>query len=67
MKTVVEKYPQSRISEMAGMIVNGVQAGKKLHGGKFDLGDVWSYRSNVLNDSDSIHQAKLSPERDIRL
>ena len=65
MKTVVEKYPQSRISEMAGMIVNGVQAGKKLHGGKFDLGDVWSYRSNVLNDSDSIHQAKLSPERDI--
>ncbi|MCR5076675.1 MAG: tetratricopeptide repeat protein [Prevotella sp.] len=65
MKKVVEKYPQSRISEMAGMIVNGVQAGKKLRGGKFDLGDVWTYRSSVLNDSDSIQQAKLSTERDV--
>ena len=65
MKTVVEKYPQSRISEMAGMIVNGVKAGKKIHNSKFDLGDVWNYRTNVLNDSDSIKQVKFSPDRDI--
>ena len=65
MKEVVKKYPSSRISEMAGMIVNGVQAGKKLRGGKFDLDDIWNYRSNVLNDSDSIQKAKLSSERDI--
>ena len=51
--------------EMAGMIVNGVQAGKKLRGGKFDLDDIWNYRANVMNDSDSIQQAKLSSERDI--
>ncbi len=63
MKTVVEKYPQSRISEMAGMIVNGVKAGKKLRNGRFDLDDVWSYRANVLNDSDSIKQMKFSPDR----
>ena len=50
---------------MAGMIVNGVQAGKKLRGGKFDLDDIWNYRANVMNDSDSIQQAKLSSERDI--
>ena len=65
MKAVVEKFPQSRISEIAGMIVNGVQAGKKLRNAKFDLGDVWSYRSDVLNDSDSIRQVKLSDERNI--
>ena len=65
MKKVVEKYPSSHISEMAGMIVNGVRAGKKLRGGKFDLDDIWNYRSNVLNDSDSIQKAKLSSERDI--
>ena len=65
MKEVVQKYPNSRISEMAGMIVNGVQAGKKLRGGKFDLDDIWSYRANVMKDSDSIQQAKLSSERDI--
>ncbi len=63
MKAVVEKYPQSRISEMAGMIVNGVQAGRKLRNGRFDLDDVWNYRANVLNDSDSIRQAKFSPDR----
>lgn len=65
MKTVVEQYPQSRISEMAGMIVNGVQAGKKIRSGKFDLGDVWNYRTNILNDSDSIKQVKFSPDRDV--
>ena len=65
MKEVVKSYPSSRISEMAGMIVNGVQAGKKLRGGRFDLDDIWNYRANVMNDSDSIQQAKLSSERDI--
>ena len=65
MKEVAKNYPSSRISEMAGMIVNGVQAGKKLRGGKFDLDNIWSYRANVMNDSDSIQQAKLSSDRDI--
>ena len=65
MKEVVEKYPQSRISEMAGMIINGVQAGRKLHGGKFDMGNVWERRSIVLNDSDSIAAREFIPDRDI--
>ena len=65
MKQVVEKYPRSRISEMAGMIVNGVNQGRQLHGGKFDLGDIWTRRAIVLNDSDSIKQVKFTPDRDI--
>jgi tetratricopeptide (TPR) repeat protein len=63
MKTIVEKYPESGLSEMAGMIVNGVNAGKRLHGGKFDIGNVWSRRSEVLNDSDSIATRRFSNER----
>lgn len=63
MKTVVEKYPNSRISEMAGMIVNGAQAGKRMHGAKFDLEDVWNRRSSVLNDKDSIKNKEFSAER----
>jgi hypothetical protein len=39
-----------------------VKEGRRLHGGKFDLGDVWSRRSVVLNDSDSIAARKLSPD-----
>ena len=63
MKTIVEKYPNSRISEMAGMIVNGVNAGRRLHGGKFDLGDVWNRRSIVLNDSDSVKSKDFNSDR----
>ena len=65
MKTVVENYPQGRISEMAGMIINGVKGGRRLHGGKFDMDDVWSRRSIVLNDSDSIAARELVADRDI--
>lgn len=63
MQAVVENYPSSRLSEMAGMIINGVNAGKRLHGGKFDIDDVWSRRSAVLNDSDSIAARKFTVER----
>ena len=41
MQQVVEKYPNSRLSEMAGMILNGVKAGIQLKGGTFDLRDVY--------------------------
>ena len=63
MKTIIEKYPESKLSEMAGMIVNGVNAGKKLRGGKFDIDNVWQRRSVVLSDSDSITTRKFSDER----
>ena len=63
LKQVVDKYPNSRLSEMAGMIINGVNAGKRLYGGKFDLSDVWSRRSEVLNDADSTKQKGFSAER----
>ncbi len=63
LKTVVEKYPDSRISELAGMIVNGVNQGRKLHGARFDMVDVWNRRAVVLSDSDSIAARKFSDER----
>lgn len=63
MNEVVSKHPQSDVSAMAGMIINGVKAGRRLHGGKFDIGDVWSRRSVVLNDSDSIAARQFTAER----
>ena len=65
MKTIVEKYPQSDVSALAGMIVNGVKAGRKLQGGKFDLSSVWERRTAVLADSDSIAARKLSADRNV--
>jgi hypothetical protein len=66
MQTVVEKYPTSEVSQMAGMIINGVKAGRRLHGGKFDMGNVWDRRSYVLSDSDSIAARVFEPERDAK-
>ena len=63
LKEVVSKYPDSRLSEMAGMIINGVDAGRRLYGGKFDLNDVWTRRRIELNDRDSTRQKGYSPER----
>ena len=53
MEEVVKRYPQSELAEMAGMIVNGVKAGRRLRGGRFDIGNVWQRRTEVLNTNDS--------------
>lgn len=63
MNTVVKKWPQSGVAEMAGMIVKGISEGKRLKGGKFDLDNVWERRSEVLTDNDSTAVRELSDER----
>lgn len=65
MNTLVKNFPESALSQMAGMIINGVKAGRKLHGGKFDIGDVWTRRTEILNDSDSIKAQKLNSDSNI--
>ena len=65
MNEVVKNFPKSEVSPMAGMIINGVKEGRPLHGGKFDMDDVWSRRSVVLNDSDSIAARVFKAERDV--
>ena len=63
MRTVVEKYPQSGVAPLAGMIVKGVGEGRRLYGGKFDIDNVWQRRAAVLADSDSVATRQLSAER----
>ena len=63
MKIVVEKYPQSGVATMAGMIVKGVGEGRRLRGGQFDLAGVWDRRTVVLRDSDSTAVRQLSDDR----
>ena len=65
MQQVVEKYPQSDVSELAGMIIKGVQQGRQLHGGKFDMDDVWSRRSGDMA-SDSTKTDTLHFERETK-
>lgn len=62
-KKIVNSYPNSRLSEMAGMIINGLNAGKRIYGGKFDLSNVWTRRSEILSDKDSTQQKAFSADR----
>ena len=63
MQELISKYPESDVGEMAGMIINGVKAGRQLYGGKFDISDIWERRAVVLNDSDSIAARTFVAER----
>ncbi|MBQ9356979.1 MAG: tetratricopeptide repeat protein [Prevotella sp.] len=62
LRRVVEQYPQSEVSEMAGMIINGVQQGRQLYGGTFDLNTLWSLR-DVTAATDSVSTDTLSADR----
>lgn len=53
MKEIVEKYPQSSVSELAGLYVKGLKEGRLLASGKFQRGDIWN-RRGFLEDGDSI-------------
>lgn len=63
MKTVVEKYPQSEVAALAGMIMKGVQSGRRLYGGSFDLNDIWDRRSAESVTGGDSTAMRLSEER----
>ncbi len=63
LKEVVERFPDSEVSGMAGMIIKGVNDGRQLYGGKFDIGDVWS-RRDISLAADSVGQDTLDARPD---
>ena len=62
LREVVERYPDSEVSPLAGMIIKGIQDGRRLHGGKFDIGDVWTMRDITLTHDSTVVDT-LSTER----
>lgn len=62
LRRLVDRFPESEVAEMAGMIVKGVQEGRPLHGGRFDIGDVWSRRTAMVATTDSLDADTLSAD-----
>ena len=55
MKDIVAKYPQSTVSELAGLYVKGLQEGRILASGKMDMGSIWDRRmGGYTADGDSV-------------
>ena len=61
--SLVAKYPESEVSKIAGMIINGVKNGRRLRGAKFDIGDVWAMRNETLSEKEQLKAKPLSDER----
>ena len=53
MQLVVQEYPQSKVSEMAGMIINGVKAGRQLRSAGFDLSNMWDREAGLSKERDT--------------
>lgn len=65
MKRVVDEFPQSEVATMAGMIINGVNAGRRLHASRFDIADIWDYRAKAATeDGDTASQHFTDDEGD---
>ncbi len=67
LRELVSEYPESDVSEMAGMMVKGLESGRALGTGGFDVGSLWARRSAAANAAvDSTGRTKqLSPERNV--
>ena len=61
--SLMEKFPESDVAKIAGMIINGVKSGRRLRGAKFDIGNVWAMRSETLSESEQLKAKPLSAER----
>lgn len=54
LKAVVEKYPKSSVSELAGLYVKGLREGRLLQSGRFEMGSIWERRMSIADTMDSL-------------
>lgn len=63
LKEVVSRYPKNEITEMANYIVKGVQEGRLLNDGKFDVSNIWGRREQSETADTTQQSTRLSDER----
>ncbi len=64
LKEIVEKYPQSSVSELAGMYVKGLKEGRLLASGKFEMSSIWERRRGFGAEADSLaNDTTFTPEK----
>lgn len=47
LKEIVEKFPESTVSELAGLYVKGLKEGRLLASGKMEMGGIWNRRGGL--------------------
>lgn len=51
LRNLVETYPKSDVSTLAGMMVKGLESGRSVGTGALDIGSLWSMREETTNKS----------------
>lgn len=67
LRRLVQEYPESDVSEMAGLIVKGIESGRGIGTGGFDVGGLWSRRSAAADAAvaETGKARQLSAERNV--
>lgn len=67
LRELVKQYPESDVSELAGMMVKGLESGRMFNAAGLDLGSLWSRRTAAAAAAlDSAAAARqFSPDRDV--
>lgn len=67
LRELVSKYPDSDVSEMAGLLVKGLESGRLLTGDGTGLGSLWSHRSAEANAAvdEAGHRKELTTDKDV--
>lgn len=67
LRNLVKEYPESDVSEMAGLIVKGLQEGRQIGDPHYNLGSLWERRSMEAdqNVDEALKKQALSPEREV--
>ena len=67
LKDLLKQYPKADVAEMAGMIVNGLESGRTIGDGRYDLGSLWNRRTADAADGAAaeLKGKTLTAERDV--
>ena len=65
LRELLQKYPESDVSAMAGMIVKGLESGREIGTGTFDLSSLWDRRTADADEAadEAAKKKQFSAER----
>ncbi len=64
LRSLVKDYPEADVTPMAGMILKGLESGRKVGSGTFDIGSLWGRRTAAADSTqaDAAKQRQFSAE-----
>ena len=67
LRDLVKEFPESDVSEMAGLIVKGLESGRAVGDPHYNLGSLWERRSSEADEAakNALKKKTLSTERDV--